>query len=173
MGKQDYYDILGVSRDASEEVLKRSYRNLAFKYHPDRNPNDPIAREKFMEVTEAYYVLNDTKKRGLYDHYGQNESQSSSSRDSGHAEENVPNDQSVLEFGWDELAAIQDAISKLVESTSRFNDAYYDIIDNMVIVRPKTKSNLLNLGDSIKDILGTIADLNEVVEHILNAKRKV
>ena len=70
MVKRDYYEILDVSRDASEEELKKSYRRLALKYHPDRNPNDPVAEEKFKEAAEAYDVLNDSEKRGLYDRYG-------------------------------------------------------------------------------------------------------
>ena len=70
MVKRDYYEILHVSRDASEEELKKSYRRLALKYHPDRNPNDPVAEENFKEAAEAYDVLNDPEKRGLYDRYG-------------------------------------------------------------------------------------------------------
>lgn len=65
----DYYKILDVSRDASEEELKKSYRKLALKYHPDRNPNDPMAEKKFRKVTEAYNVLRDPEKRSLYDRY--------------------------------------------------------------------------------------------------------
>ena len=65
----DYHKILDVSRDASEEELKKSYRKLALKYHPDRNPNDPMAEKKFRKVTEAYNVLRDPEKRSLYDRY--------------------------------------------------------------------------------------------------------
>ena len=66
---RDYYEILDVSRDASEEELKKSYRKLALKYHPDRNLNDPMAEKKFRKVTEAYNVLRDPEKRSLYDRY--------------------------------------------------------------------------------------------------------
>ena len=120
MGKRDSYEILGVSRDASEEVLRKNYHKLALEYHPDRNPNNPIAREKFMEVAEAYYVLNDAKKRSLYDHYGHNESQSSNFQDSSHTEEHIPHEQ--LEFGWDELNAIQNAIEKITDHLSIIAD---------------------------------------------------
>lgn len=68
--KRDYYEILGVSRTADEVELKASYRKLALKYHPDRNPGDKEAEEKFKEAAEAYEVLRDVQKRALYDQYG-------------------------------------------------------------------------------------------------------
>ena len=70
MAKRDYYEVLGVDRKASTEDLKKSYRKLAMKYHPDRNPGDKAAEEKFKEVGEAYEVLNDAQKRAAYDQYG-------------------------------------------------------------------------------------------------------
>ncbi len=69
MVKKDYYEILGVSRDASKEEIKKAYRRLALKYHPDRNPSKE-AEEKFKEISEAYAVLSDDEKRKLYDQYG-------------------------------------------------------------------------------------------------------
>jgi molecular chaperone DnaJ len=68
--KKDYYEVLGVSRDASEEELKKSYRKLAMKWHPDRNPDNPEAEDKFKEAKEAYEVLTDANKRAAYDQYG-------------------------------------------------------------------------------------------------------
>lgn len=68
--KRDYYEILGVQKGASAEELKKSYRQLALKYHPDRNPDDKVAEEKFKELGEAYDVLGDADKRAAYDRYG-------------------------------------------------------------------------------------------------------
>ncbi|MDX8406295.1 MAG: molecular chaperone DnaJ [Mariprofundus sp.] len=70
MTKRDYYDVLGVAKDADENAVKRAYRKLAMKFHPDRNPDDDSAAEHFREVTEAYEVLSDSGKRTRYDQYG-------------------------------------------------------------------------------------------------------
>ncbi len=67
---EDYYDILGVSRDASQDEIKKAYRKKAMKYHPDRNPDDPDAEQKFKEAAEAYSVLGDADKRQQYDRFG-------------------------------------------------------------------------------------------------------
>ena len=68
--KRDYYEVLGVSRGASTDEIKKSYRKLALQYHPDRNPNNKEAEEKFKEATEAYEVLSDQQKRQRYDQFG-------------------------------------------------------------------------------------------------------
>src|SRR5215213_5581776 len=68
--KRDYYEILGLNKDASDEDIKKSYRKLAMKFHPDRNPDNPKAEEHFKEAKEAYEVLSDANKRAAYDHYG-------------------------------------------------------------------------------------------------------
>lgn len=70
MAKRDYYEVLGVERSASEAEIKKAFRRLARQYHPDVNPNDKNAEEKFKEVNEAYEVLSDTEKRGRYDQFG-------------------------------------------------------------------------------------------------------
>jgi len=70
MSKRDYYEVLGVEKGASEAELKKAYRRLAMKFHPDRNPDDEKADDKFREATEAYEVLTDANKRAAYDQYG-------------------------------------------------------------------------------------------------------
>ena len=70
MAKQDYYEILGVSKSASKAEIKKAYRKMAIKYHPDKNPNDKEAEEKFKLAAEAYEVLSDENKRARYDQYG-------------------------------------------------------------------------------------------------------
>jgi len=69
-GKRDYYEVLGVTRTATEVEIKSAYRKLAMTYHPDRNPNNPDAEDKFKELTEAYAILADAEKRSLYDRFG-------------------------------------------------------------------------------------------------------
>ncbi|MGB4024787.1 MAG: DnaJ domain-containing protein, partial [Acutalibacteraceae bacterium] len=68
--KRDYYEVLGVSRDASTDEIKKAYRKLAKKYHPDVNPDNKEAEAKFKEATEAYEVLSDSEKRAQYDRFG-------------------------------------------------------------------------------------------------------
>src|SRR4029453_12427137 len=70
MSKRDYYTVLGVERGASEDELKKAYRKLAMKHHPDRNPDDKTSEGKFKEAKEAYEVLTDPQKRAAYDQHG-------------------------------------------------------------------------------------------------------
>src|SRR3569832_2191894 len=70
MSKRDYYEILAVGRTATDQEIKSAYRRLAVKYHPDKNPNDATAEEKFKEAAEAYSVLSDAEQRARYDRFG-------------------------------------------------------------------------------------------------------
>src|SRR6188508_126201 len=70
MSKRDYYEILGVQKNASADEIKKSYRKVAMQYHPDRNPGDKAAEEKFKEAAEAYEILSDADKKAQYDRYG-------------------------------------------------------------------------------------------------------
>ena len=70
MSDKDYYEVLGVDRAASEDEIKKAYRKLAVKYHPDKNPGDKEAEEKFKEISEAFEVLKDRDKRRKYDQFG-------------------------------------------------------------------------------------------------------
>jgi len=70
MAKRDFYEILGVSRNATKDELKKAYRKMAIKFHPDKNPDDPSAEDKFKEAAEAYEVLSDENKKARYDQYG-------------------------------------------------------------------------------------------------------
>ena len=70
MPKRDYYEVLGVSRNAGDEEIKKAYRRLAVKFHPDKNPGDKTAEEKFKEIGEAYEALSDLQRRAAYDQYG-------------------------------------------------------------------------------------------------------
>src|SRR5689334_5638693 len=70
VSKRDYYEVLGIDRGADDQALKSAYRKLALQYHPDRNPNNKEAEEKFKEAAEAYSVLSDPQKRAAYDRFG-------------------------------------------------------------------------------------------------------
>ncbi|MBI1864217.1 MAG: DnaJ domain-containing protein, partial [Nitrospirae bacterium] len=70
MAKRDYYDVLGVKRDASEHEIKKAFRKLARQHHPDLNPGDKTAEQRFKDINQAYEVLSDSSKRSQYDRFG-------------------------------------------------------------------------------------------------------
>src|ERR687885_1514316 len=70
MSKRDYYEVLGIGRNATEQEIKSAYRRLAVRYHPDKNPGDAAAEERFKEAAEAYSILSDAEQRRRYDRFG-------------------------------------------------------------------------------------------------------
>jgi molecular chaperone DnaJ len=106
--KRDYYEVLGVPRDAPEGEIKRAYRKLAVKFHPDRNPDDPSASEKFREATEAYEVLKDPQKRAQYDRFGHQ------------AETAFPGFGGAGGFGFD----LNDALESFLRNFGGFGDIF-------------------------------------------------
>src|SRR6056297_1406725 len=84
MAKRDYYEVLGVEKNASAEDIKRAYRKKAIKFHPDKNPGDKEAEEKFKECSEAYEVLSDPGKRKKYDQFGHDGLRGEGMRDYSH-----------------------------------------------------------------------------------------
>lgn len=95
---KNYYDILGVSKDSSAEEIKKAYRNLAFKYHPDRNPGDKTAEDKFKEINEAYDVLSDSKKRADYNSFGTSNSYNSRTTNTGYQSNNFTDEETF--WNW-------------------------------------------------------------------------
>lgn len=84
MSKRDYYEVLGVSKQASADEIKKAYRKIALKYHPDRNPDDKVAEEKFKEAAEAYDILSNPDKKAQYDQFGHNMGQFGGGNAGGH-----------------------------------------------------------------------------------------
>jgi molecular chaperone DnaJ len=95
---KNYYEVLGISKTASADEIKKAYRNLAFKYHPDRNSGDKVAEEKFKEINEAYDVLSDEKKRADYDSFGTSNSHYSGTNNSYNRNNNFTNEETF--WNW-------------------------------------------------------------------------
>ena len=108
MTKRDYYKVLGVDRGAPDEEIKKNYRRLAMQYHPDRNPGDREAEEKFKEAAEAYEVLSDREKREIYDRYGHEGLSNTGFRGFSGFEDIFSSFGSILRMSSDSATAVRD-----------------------------------------------------------------
>ena len=124
----DYYEILGISRTATKEEIKRAYRKLAMKYHPDRNPGNKEAEEKFKEINEAYQVLIDDEKRAIYDRYGKEGLEGRGYRPQHDFSDIFDMFKDFFgEFGFDEYEDLPYDIDKAVEIELEFEEAAYGV----------------------------------------------
>ena len=128
MAKRDYYDILGVSKSSSKDEIKKAYRTTAFKYHPDKNPGDKAAEEKFKEASEAYSVLSDDKKKVNYDQFGHSAFESGGGQGfSGFGGFDTSSFSDVFEDFFGDFTGSSSRGSGRRSSASRGNDLRYDL----------------------------------------------
>ncbi len=125
MAKKDYYEVLGVEKDASADEIKKSYRSLAKKYHPDKNPNDKVAEEHFKEVQEAYDVLGDPQKRTEYDQLRDAERRGFSFRDMGDIFSRGRRGGTRTGFGFEDLGGLGDLFSRFFDRGERVRSSRY------------------------------------------------
>jgi molecular chaperone DnaJ len=127
MSKKDYYEVLGVNKDASADEIKKSYRALAKKYHPDKNPNDKAAEEHFKEIQEAYDVLGDPPKRVEYDQLRDAERRGFSFRDMGDifSRGRRSNSRTGAGFGFEDLGGLGDLFSRFFDRGERVRSSRY------------------------------------------------
>ncbi len=120
--KRDYYEVLGISRSADDKTIKKAYRKLAKKYHPDTNKENKQAEEKFKEATEAYSILSDQKKRKLYDQYGHQAFEDMGSEKNTYRYSN-PNGYQEFHFESGDMGDIDDILKNIFGG---FGDGFYD-----------------------------------------------
>ena len=127
MAKKDYYEVLGVKKDASADEIKKAYRALAKKYHPDKNPNDKVAEEHFKEIQEAYDVLGDPPKRAEYDQLRDAERRGFSFRDMGDifSRGRRGNSRTGAGFGFEDLGGLGDLFSRFFDRGERVRSSRY------------------------------------------------
>ena len=158
----DYYNILGVSKDASQDDIKKAYKKLARKYHPDLNPNDPTAQRKFQEINEANEVLSDPEKRKKYDQYGENWK---------HADEfNAQQQQYGTNFGQN---FSNDGTTYTSWSTSGDTEGFSDFFESLFGSRSKRKRSYGYRGqDYTAELHLTLQDAYETHKQILTVNGK-
>ena len=125
MAKRDYYDILGVNKSASKDEIKKAYRTTAFKYHPDKNPGDKKAEDKFKEASEAYGVLSDDQKKTNYDQFGHSAFQSGGGQGFGGFDTSSFSD--IFEDFFGDFSGSSSQGSSRRSSGTRGNDLRYDV----------------------------------------------
>ena len=125
MAKRDYYDILGVNKSSSKDEIKKAYRTTAFKYHPDKNPGDKAAEEKFKEASEAYSVLSDDKKKTNYDQFGHSAFESGGSQ--GYSGFETSSFSDIFEDFFGDFTGGSSRGSSGRTSGNRGNDLRYDL----------------------------------------------
>ncbi len=125
MAKKDYYEVLGVKKDASADEIKKSYRALAKKYHPDKNPNDKVAEEHFKEIQEAYDVLGDPQKRTEYDQLRDAERRGFSFRDMGDIFSRGRRGNTRTGSGFEDFGGLGDLFSRFFDRGERVRSSRY------------------------------------------------
>jgi len=127
VAKRDYYDILGINKSSSKDEIKKAYRTTAFKYHPDKNPNNKPAEEKFKEASEAYSVLSDDKKKANYDQFGHTAFEGNSGSGQGFSGFDASSFSDIFEDFFGDFTGGSSQGSSSRSSGNRGNDLRYDL----------------------------------------------
>jgi len=127
VAKRDYYDILGINKSSSKDEIKKAYRNTAFKHHPDKNPGNKAAEEKFKEASEAYSVLSDDKKKANYDQFGHAAFESGSGGGQGFGGFDTSSFSDIFEDFFGDFTGGSSRESRGRSSGNRGNDLRYDL----------------------------------------------
>ena len=156
----DYYKVLGVDKTATQDEIKKAYRKLARKYHPDLNPNDPTAKDKFQEINEANEVLSDPEKRKKYDAYGENWK---------HADE-FDKVKQALKQAREEKVAAEDALEVVRDGVSKSNanassTLIRSTISGIILDIPVKVGNSVILSNTFNDgtTIASVANMNDLI----------
>ena len=152
MTKKDYYEILGVSHDATDEEIKKAYRKLAMKYHPDRNRGDKEAEERFKESAEAYEVLRDPEKRRRYDRYGH---------------------EGMRNMGFEGFSNVEDIFSSFGDIFSNFGFGGFDDIFGRKTTRRTRRANIYRGSDLEVKLKLTLEEIAKGVTKKIKIKRYI
>ena len=131
MSKQDYYETLGVSKNADAKTIKKAYRKLAIKYHPDKNPGDKQAEEKFKEAAEAYSVLSDKDKKDRYDQLGHQQYQQFDSQGGGGFSGGGINPEDIFNNLFGRILRNSQTLKETVQLLGRTSMRYQECTDSL------------------------------------------